>query len=89
MNEPKPTPVIELIMVESSQLEAYGYDPATQTLAIRFKGHNGRRGSLYHYGNFSETEWAMFRDAESKGSHFIRKIKPHTDRYPYKRIDET
>lgn len=89
MNDQNDTlPNIELTPVESIQLEAYGYDQATQTLAVRFKGHSGRPGSLYHYANFSETDWAAFRDAPSKGSHFIRQIKPHADRYPYKRIRE-
>ena len=82
-------PAIGLTPVESSQLEAFGYDPATSTLAIRFKGHGGKPGSLYHYANFGETDYAALRDAESKGSHFIRQIKPHADRYPCTRIIET
>lgn len=82
-------PAIGLTPVESSQLEAYGYDPETSTLAIRFKGHGGKPGSLYHYANFSETDQAALRDAESKGSYFIRNIKPHADRYPCTRIIET
>ena len=80
---------IELIPVESSQLAAFGWDPDTQTLAIRFHGRDGKPGSLYHYANFGETDHAALRDAESKGSHFIRAIKPHPDRYPCARILET
>lgn len=82
-------PAIGLTPVESSQLEAYGYDPTTNTLAIRFKGHGGKPGSLYHYANFSETDYAALRDAASKGSHFLRSIKPHQGRYPCTRIIET
>lgn len=82
-------PNIELTPVESSQLAAYGHDPATGTLAIRFHGHGGKPGSLYHYANFGETDMAAFRDADSKGSHFLRTIKPHADRYPCTRILET
>lgn len=82
-------PSIALTPVESSQLEAVGYDADSQTLAIRFKGHGGKPGSLYHYANFSETDQAALRDAESKGSYFIRNIKPHADRYPCTRIIET
>lgn len=89
MNAEQTTPQIQLEPVQSSQLEAYGYDRATGTLAIRFNGHAGKPGSLYHYRNFSETEWAAFRDAPSKGSHFIRHVKPHPDRYPYSRVIET
>lgn len=81
-------PAIELAPVESSQLAAVGYDAATATLAIRFNGKGDKPGSLYHYANFGETDWAALRDAESKGSHFIRQIKPHADRYPCVRIIE-
>lgn len=80
--------MIPLISVESSQMEAIGHDPDTNTLAIRFKGHGGRPGSLYHYQNVTADDFAAFQSAESKGSHFIRNIKPHTDKYPFARIDE-
>ena len=82
-------PTIALTPVESSQLEAIGYDADSQTLAIRFHGKGGKPGGLYHYANFSETDQAALRDAESKGSHFIRNIKPHADRYPCYRVIET
>jgi hypothetical protein len=91
MSEPSdagPTLTIDLTPVESSQLSAYGYDAATQTLAIRFKGRGELPGSLYHYRNFGETDWQAFLDAPSKGSHFIRNIKPHANRYPCRRILE-
>lgn len=81
-------PTIALTPVESSQLEAIGYDADSQTLAIRFHGKGGKPGGLYHYANFSETDQAALRDAESKGSYFIRNIKPHPDRYPCCRIIE-
>ena len=86
------TMTIHLTPVESSQLSAYGYDAASQTLAIRFKGRGDQPGSLYHYHNFGETDWQAFQDAPSKGSHFIRNIKPHArrdgGRYPFQRIPE-
>lgn len=82
-------PAIALDPVESSQLAAVGYDPDTGTLAIRFHGRGDKPGSLYHYANFGETDWRALQDAESKGSHFIRNIKPHVDRYPCSRIIET
>ena len=81
-------PTVPLTPVESSQLEAYGYDPESQTLAVRFKGKGDRPGSLYHYQNFTPDDWAAFQAAESKGSHFIRTIKPAVDRWPYTRINE-
>lgn len=81
------TPTIAMTPIESSQIEAYGYDHETSTLAVRFKG-KGKPGGLYHYRNVGATDWQAFQDAESKGSHFIRNIKPHPDRYPYQRVDE-
>lgn len=85
MNEKR---TIELTQVESSQLESYGYDAETGTLAVRFRGHGGKPGSLYHYRNVGASEWAAFNDASSKGSYFIRTIKPNPARYPYSRVEE-
>lgn len=79
---------IPLTPVTSSQLAAIGHDPATNTLAIRFNGKDGRIGSLYHYANVTAEQFEAFQAAESKGSHFIRNIKPATDKHPYTRIVE-
>ena len=79
---------IPLTPVTSSQLAAYGHDPSTNTLAIRFKGHGDRPGSLYHYANVTAEQFEAFQAAESKGSHFIRTIKPNADKFPYTRINE-
>ncbi|KVP76891.1 hypothetical protein WJ94_15880 [Burkholderia ubonensis] len=75
--------------VESSQIHAIGHDPATNTLAIRFKNRTtGAPTSLYHYANFTAEDFEAFRDAESIGSHFGKHIKPYDKKYPYTRIDE-
>lgn len=74
--------------VESSQISEIGYDSDTSTLAVRFNGKGDKPGTLYHYGNVSETEWCALRDANSKGGYFIRNIKPYPDRYPYSRVEE-
>lgn len=42
-------PHIELTPVESSQIAAIGHNPATNTLAIQFKGKGDKPGSIYHY----------------------------------------
>lgn len=72
----------------SSQLDEYGHDATTGHLFLRFKGKGGKPGGLYRYGNFGETDLQAFADAESKGSHFARAIKPHADRYPCERVPE-
>lgn len=85
---------ITLTPVESSQIEAIGYDYDSETLAIRFKGKEGKDGapakpgSLYHYAYVKPEEWAAFSGAESIGSHFYKHIKPYPDRHPYTRIPE-
>jgi hypothetical protein len=73
--------------VESSQIEAIGYDAEAQTLAIQFKAKGAAPGSLYHYSNVSAEAFRAFRDSESIGSHFYKHIKPFKDRYPYVRIE--
>lgn len=82
------TPNIALTPVQSSQLESIGHDPETNTLAIRFHG-KGRPGSLYHYQNVTADDYSALLAAESKGSHFIRNIKPHVDKFPFTRINES
>ncbi|WP_241017151.1 KTSC domain-containing protein [Paraburkholderia sp. Ac-20342] len=72
--------------VDSSQIASIGYDAATQALAIQFKSKTGA-GSLYHYSNFTPEDFAAFRDAESKGSHFKKNIKPFADKYPYVKVE--
>jgi hypothetical protein len=81
-----PPATIPLQAIESSQIAAYGYDAASNTLAIQFKPKGKSAGGIYHYANVGPTEWAAFRDAESKGSHFFKAIKAFPDRYPYTRL---
>jgi hypothetical protein len=66
--------------VKSSQIEAIGYDDATSTLAIRFKG-----GSVYNYSNVPASVFEELSAAESVGSFFGKHIKPHVDLYPFKK----
>lgn len=74
---------------ESSQLHAYGYDPTTQTLAIQFKRTvDGKRvgGSVYHYANVTPGAYNAFVKSDSKGSHFGIHIKPHADKFPFRKV---
>lgn len=82
------TTQIAMDSVESSQIAGIGYDAASQTLAIQFKAKGAAPGSLYHYANVSAEDFAAFRDAESIGSHFYREIKPHKEKFPYRKVDE-
>lgn len=54
-----------------------GYDPEEQILEIEFKSRKeGEPGTLYHYREFSQEAYDAFVAAESKGSHFIKHVKP-------------
>lgn len=81
--------IVALQEVKSSQIHSIGYDPETQTLAIRFYrgwGREQRPGALYHYANVTPEEFAAFRDAPSLGKHFGQHFKPFADKYPYNKI---
>lgn len=78
---------INMTSIESSQIDSIGHDPATNTLAIRFKSR-GEPAALYHYSNVSADDFTTFKDAESVGSHFYKHIKADTERFPFQRINE-
>jgi KTSC domain-containing protein len=73
---------IKTAPVASSQIQAIGHDPETNTLAIEFKS-----GGLYHYGNVDADLYREFSTAQSIGSFFHNRIKPKADLYPYLRIE--
>lgn len=77
---------IPMHAVTSSQINAIGHDPATNTLSIQFKSKDGTAGSTYHYADFGAEAFAAFKGAESIGSHFGKHIKPHAAKHPYKKI---
>jgi len=82
------TPAIDMQEVDSSQIHSIGHDAETGTLAIRFRDRRtSLPTSLYHYSNFPVAEFDAFRDAESKGSHFGKHIKPYDKKYPYAKVE--
>jgi KTSC domain len=56
--------------VNSSSLEAVGYDPATATLGIRF--HNGRE---YQFRSVTQEEHGRLLAANSLGQYFAHQIR--------------
>ena len=56
--------------VESSTIEAIGYDPETRQMKVRFKS-----GGTYSYDGVPAHEHAKLMGAESHGSHFHKHIK--------------
>lgn len=59
----KPAPVIALKPVKSSNIAATGYDAATKTLAVQFKGG----GKTYFYADVPESVFGDMGKAESVG----------------------
>ena len=64
---------IEMKNVISSQIDAIGYDPATNKMHIRFKG-----GSTYSYDNVTAKQHQDLRDATSVGKHFGKHFKSNS-----------
>lgn len=62
--------VIPLCKCESSQIAGFGYDTASQTLAVNFK-----HGGLYHYAGVPADVFAKMQSAESAGSFLHKHIK--------------
>ena len=65
--------------VESSSVEAIGYDKNTQQLHVRFL----KSGATYAYYDVDEWVFDEFRQAESRGRYFNDHIK---EVYDYARL---
>ncbi|MGH8908310.1 MAG: KTSC domain-containing protein [Egibacteraceae bacterium] len=63
---------MDMKAVKSSNIAEIGYDPKTNTLAVKFNG-NGR---TYHYPNVKQDVFDKFSKAESIGGHFAEHIRP-------------
>ena len=74
-----PIPHVVMHPVESTKLAEMGYQPETQTLAIKFR--NGKP-AIYHYPLVHPQEYQALRAAESMGKHFGAHIqKRKFDKY--------
>lgn len=70
---------MEKVYVQSSNVEAVGYEQDSQTLRIWF--HNG---TSYEYSGVSQLEYEGLRDATSVGSYLHQNIK---GQYPYVKVE--
>lgn len=64
-------PKIETKPVESSNIAAIGYDPASKTVQVDFK-----TGKKYHYQNVPQETFDELKAAPSVGKHLNAHIKP-------------
>lgn len=62
--------MIAMIECKSKMLQAYGYSPATQTLAVRFGPDK-----VYEYPNVPQEVYDEFHASDSIGSAFARLIR--------------
>jgi KTSC domain len=70
---------MEYVPVSSSTLDAVGFDPETQTLAVTF-----RNGTEYHYYNVTPSIFEGIRTASSPGQYFDLYVKKAG--YSYARV---
>lgn len=57
--------------IESTSLEAIGYEAASKTLEVQFAG-----GAVYQYLEVPEAEHRKFMRARSRGAYLNQHIKP-------------
>lgn len=62
----------DMTFVDSTNIEAIGYDSDSMELHIRFLN----TGATYIYSNVPEAVFEELMSADSKGSYFNRNIKP-------------
>ena len=64
-------------VVSKTGMTGYAFDAATKTLEISFKGKlEDDPDRVYHYRPFTDEQHEAFVKAESRGSHFLKVIKP-------------
>ena len=76
----------------SSQIKEFGYDPSTQTLAVRFNGKSGEK-TVYTYANVPKSIYEEMRRVsadpeQSVGKFFGQNIKGKTENFPFTKIVE-
>lgn len=69
---------MKMIKVESSNVNAVGYNPSTKDLRVEFKG-----GSVYQYSGVPHIVFIRFITAESHGQFLVESIK---NNYEHKKI---
>lgn len=71
---------MNLVPVKSSNVQGVGYDPATRTLHVQFKG-----GATYAHHDVSPEQYHGLLYAKSTGSHYHEHFK---DRFGVQKVRE-
>lgn len=61
---------IKMQDVDSSNIQAVGHDPQSNTLSVQF-----RSGAIYHYPGVTAEQHQAFLGADSLGSHFHKHFR--------------
>lgn len=61
---------MDMVSVDSSNIESVGHDEDSSTLQVEFKN-----GGTYQYFDVTEEEFIGLRDADSPGKYFASRIK--------------
>lgn len=69
---------INMLSVQSSNLDAVGYDEPTKALHIRFKN-----GAVWEYTEVPAEEYQALMSADSIGSHYAKYIKKKFEGAPF------
>ena len=69
---------MQLVSVDSSNLSAVGYEPASGTLELEFQN-----GHLYRYSRVPPLVHRALMGSDSKGAYFTDFIR---DRFPYEQL---
>ena len=69
--------------VKSSNVESVGYDPASQTLQVKY-----RSGAEYQWNHVPPEEHKALISADSIGSHLHRHIGAHKEKYPVRKVEK-
>jgi hypothetical protein len=75
---------ITMYPVDSSNVEAFGYDAEEQILAVRFLAKGNNASTLYHYYEVEPQVYEEFMNAPSKGKFIWSHLR---DKYDYERVE--
>ena len=75
---------IALTFCKSTQIAAYSYEAATNTLSLQLKKDGA--SYPYHYSNVTPEMFAEFEKAESKGRFFGQRLRNEDEAHPFTKM---
>lgn len=75
--------MFKMNQVESSNIDAIGFDPLHHVMRVRFKN-----ATVYDYQNVEETIYKLILNAESVGKAFNLYVKSKPTEYPFQKVTD-